>query len=240
MSSHTDLAAGVHDEAPVATAMRTILIAASDPSTRALYHAVLDQPAYTIVECDDGAEALGQAMCARPDLIVAESRLPRIDGVSLCSLLRTDPATRSTSIIVITAPENPSEAARAMVAGADRALTKPFTPDTLASAVRDVWERPATTPVQPEPSLAGSHGGSAEQAVTRRRARSRTFRREHTTKPPMRPPALHCPSCESLLVYEHSQTGGVNERSSEQWDYFRCLACGPYQYRHRTRKLRAF
>jgi hypothetical protein len=41
-----------------------------------------------------------------------------------------------------------------------------------------------------------------------------------------------------LLVYEHSQTGGVNERSSEQWDYLRCLDCGPYQYRQRTRKLR--
>jgi two-component system, chemotaxis family, chemotaxis protein CheY len=230
--------AGVQVAAPVPTPMRTILIAAGDPDTRALYHAVLDEPVYTIVECDDGAEALGQAICGRPDLIVAEARLARIDGVSLCSLLRTDPVTRSTSIIVITAPENPSEAVRAMIAGADRALAKPFTPDTLASAVRDVWERPATTPVEPAPPVAAATGGSAGQTVSRRRARSRTFRREHTTTPPATPPALHCPSCQSLLVYEHSQTGGVNERSSEQWDYFRCLACGPYQYRHRTRKLR--
>ena len=219
---------------------RTILIAAGDPDTRALYHAVLDEPVYTIVECDDGAEALGQAMCGRPDLIVAESRLARIDGVSLCSLLRTDPATRATAIILITTAQNPTEAARAMTAGADRALAKPFTPDTLAAAVRDVWERPATTPVQSEPPVADADGASAQPAVTPRRARSRTFRREHTTTPATMPPPLHCPSCQSLLVYEHSQTGGVNERSSEQWDYFRCLACGPYQYRHRTRKLRAF
>lgn len=219
--------------------MRTILIAAGDPDARALYHAVLDEPAYTIVECDDGAEALGQAMCAPPDLIVAESRLARIDGVSLCSLLRTDPATRSTSIILITPALNPTEATRAMVAGADRALAKPFTPDTLASAVRDVWERPVATPARPKPPIAGADGGSTAQPVTRR-ARSRTFRREHTTTPPTRPPALHCPSCQSLLVYEHSQTGGVNEQSSEQWDYLRCQSCGPYQYRHRTRKLRAF
>ena len=132
-----------------------------------------------------------------------------------------------------------------MVAGADRALAKPFTPDTLASAVRDVWQRPPAPSIQPKPPVtgadsgAGTDGGSAGRTVTRR-ARSRTFRREHTTTPPMAPPALHCPSCQSLLVYEHSQTGGVNERSSEQWDYFRCVACGPYQYRHRTRKLRAF
>jgi CheY-like chemotaxis protein len=213
--------------------MRTILIAAGDPETRGLYHAVLDEPVYTIVECDDGAEALGQAMCARPDIIVAEARLARIDGVSLCSLLRTDPATRKTAIIVITTAQNPMEAARAMIAGADRALAKPFTPDTLASAVREVWERPVSRPVPPEPIAV-----RAGDAAGPRRARSRTFRREHTTTPPMMPPALHCPSCQSLLVYEHSETGGVNERSFEQWDYFRCVACGPYQYRQRTRKLR--
>jgi len=239
MSSLADSTGRVHGAAPVLTPMRTILIAAADPDARALYHAVLDEPAYTIVECDDGAEALGQAMCAPPDLIVAESRLARIDGVSLCSLLRTDPATRSTSIIVITATENPSDAARAMIAGADRTLAKPFTPATLASAVRDVWERPAPTPVQSKPPIAGADRESTDRPSTRR-ARSRTFRREHTTTPPVMPPALHCPSCQSLLVYEHSQTGGVNEQSSEQWDYLRCLACGPYQYRHRTRKLRAF
>ena len=219
--------------------MRTILIAAGDPDTRALYHAVLDEPAYTIVECDDGAEALGQAMCAQPDLIVAESRLSRIDGVALCSLLRTDPATRATAIILITTAQNPTEAARAMIAGADRALAKPFTPDALASAVREVWEQSRSRPAEATPPVDVAAGESTDRPTTRR-ARSRTFRREHTTTPPRRPPALHCPSCQSQLVYDHSQTGGVNERSSEQWDYFRCLACGPYQYRHRTRKLRSF
>jgi len=238
MSSLADPVARVQAAALVTTPMRTILIAAGDPEARALYHAVLDEPAYTIVECDDGAEALGQAMCARPDIIVAESRLARIDGVSLCTLLRTDPATRETAIIVITAAQNATEAARAMIAGADRTLAKPFAPDTLASAVREVWERPVSRPVPPEPIAAVT--AEASGARRPRRARSRTFRREHTTTPPMMPPALHCPSCQSPLVYEHSQTGGVNERSSEQWDYFRCAACGPYQYRQRTRKLRPF
>jgi hypothetical protein len=41
------------------------------------------------------------------------------------------------------------------------------------------------------------------------------------------------------LVYRHSHTGGVNARSQEQWDYLQCSSCGPYQYRHRTRKLKA-
>ena len=141
MSSLADPVAGVQAAALVPAPMRTILIAAGDPETRALYHAVLDEPAYTIVECDDGAEALGQAMGGRPHIIVAESRLARIDGVSLCSLLRTDPATRETAIILITAAQNATEAARAMIAGADRALAKPFTPVALARAVRQILDR---------------------------------------------------------------------------------------------------
>jgi len=40
------------------------------------------------------------------------------------------------------------------------------------------------------------------------------------------------------LVYEYSQVGGVNVSAQEQWDYFRCRACGPFQFRHRTRKLK--
>ena len=222
---------------PIPSPTRMILIAAGDPDTRALYRAVLDSR-YAVVECDDGAEALGKAICDRPDLIITESRLSRIDGLSLCRLLRTDPATRSAPIILISNTETPGEDLRAKSAGADRTLAKPFTPETLALAVRDVWDQP-----RPNPGAAQWPAAVTEadppRAPLPRRARSRTVRREHTTTPPLTPPALHCPACQALLVYEHSQTGGVNERSLEQWDYFRCSSCGPYQYRQRTRKLRA-
>jgi hypothetical protein len=39
-------------------------------------------------------------------------------------------------------------------------------------------------------------------------------------------------------MYEHSHVGGVSQRHPEQWDYYRCSACGRFQYRQRTRKLR--
>jgi hypothetical protein len=49
-------------------------------------------------------------------------------------------------------------------------------------------------------------------------------------------PALLCPTCGLWLVYSLSVIGGLEPR--ERWDYFTCNACGPYRYRHRTRKLR--
>jgi hypothetical protein len=57
-----------------------------------------------------------------------------------------------------------------------------------------------------------------------------------TTNPDPGPLQLRCPACMRPLVYQKSIIGGV--RPIERWDYFECRACGPFQYRHRTRKLR--
>jgi hypothetical protein len=63
--------------------------------------------------------------------------------------------------------------------------------------------------------------------------------RVETDAPPAAPPSLVCPACDKPLVYARSHVGGVNARSSEQWDYFDCPSgCGTFQYRQRTRKLR--
>jgi hypothetical protein len=76
-------------------------------------------------------------------------------------------------------------------------------------------------------------------ANIRRVTLSRAHTRHDTTAPPMAPPTLVCPACDSQLRYLRSHVGGVSSRHSEQWDYFECLVgCGTFQYRQRTRKLR--
>jgi DNA-binding response OmpR family regulator len=67
------------------------------------------------------------------------------------------------------------------------------------------------------------------------------FRNLHTESATQRahPPELLCPLCNRWLTYEHSHIGGVNDRRTEQWDYYVCSAsCGTFQYRQRTHKLR--
>jgi hypothetical protein len=61
--------------------------------------------------------------------------------------------------------------------------------------------------------------------------------RRLTTSPDARPPHLLCPECAGALTYRHSYVGGINVHCAEQWDYYRC-ACGIFQYRHRTRRLK--
>jgi CheY-like chemotaxis protein len=183
---------------------RAVLIADGDRDTRARYRAAFDRAAYAVHESEDGAEALGKAICHRPDLVVTETRLRRIDGFSLCQLLRDDPTTRDMAIIVVSSSANEIEMARARNVGADAVLGKPCAPETLLDAVQHLQPRnPAA--VQP---------------------------------PVVAPPVLECPVCQSRLIYEQSHTGGVKS-APEQWDDFRCPRCGPYQYRRRTRKLKA-
>jgi hypothetical protein len=78
------------------------------------------------------------------------------------------------------------------------------------------------------------------ETVAQVRAQAHAARRQHATAtPPLRPPALVCPSCDRALAYQHSFTGGVGRGLIEQWDYFKCAGgCGTLQYRHRTRTLR--
>jgi CheY-like chemotaxis protein len=224
----------------------SVLIVDGDPDTRALYAAIFGPISRNVYEAEDGAEALGKAICHRPALIVMETYLRRIDGVALCQLLRSDPATRSASIIVLTSAASPGDHVRAIKAGANQVLVKPCTPEALIACAQQLCDVAAPPVQMSQPSQRLPRAPHAEvpaeataASAPRKRSRSRTFLRELTTTPPTLPPPLHCPTCDAMLIYGHSHIGGVNESIAEQWDYFRCERCGPYQYRHRTRKLRA-
>jgi CheY-like chemotaxis protein len=80
----------------------SMLIVDAQVDTRLLYRTVFEHHAVTLVEAEDGAEALGKAMSTRPDVILADTHLRRVDGYALCSLLRNDPLTRSTAIVIVT------------------------------------------------------------------------------------------------------------------------------------------
>jgi hypothetical protein len=130
-------------------------------------------------------------------------------------------------------------------AGANAVLVKPAMPDVVLREVgrwlfdaRDARQslpeatvETAATPCAPV--SAGTDGRSG-----RRTPSVKAHTRFVTTKPPLTPPTLMCPSCDRALAYEESYVGGVSQRHAEQWDYYDCSVCGTFQYRQRTRKLR--
>jgi CheY-like chemotaxis protein len=198
-----------------------VLVVDPDETTRARYRDALLAIGADVNEAEDGRDALVQAMSGGPGaIIIGETHLPFIDGHALCALLRRDPATERSQIIMVTA-NDPVQMARARSAGADAVLVTPFSLDSL------------TTEIQRPPA-------PRDRDASRPRALAHAHERFTTTAPPLPPPELQCPSCDSALVYEQSYIGGTNERSREQWDYYKCAgACGTFQYRQRTRRVRS-
>ncbi len=222
-----------------------ILVADPDQDHRTLYQEALRTAGYAVTEASDGRAALTEALTRPPALLLTELRLPLVDGLGLCEVLRRDPETRAIPILVVTAEAHEWELARIREAGANAVLVKPALPDVVVREVERWLSDPrgapesgpdATADTAARPSVTVRAGTGARSR--RRTASVKAHMRFVTTQPPLRPPTLMCPSCDRVLEYKESYVGGVSQRYAEQWDYYDCSECGTLQYRQRTRKLR--
>ena len=215
-----------------------VLVADPDPDVRVLYAASFTARHWDVVHAGDGRDALVKALTHTPSLVVTELRLPFIDGVKLCEILRSDRATSRVPIAVVTSETR--EADRAIEAGADVVLQKPSRVETLTVEFERLMSRTVEVrePATVLPARAKATVERADAVARRHIMLSRAHQRMTTTTPPCMPPKLTCPKCDTALIYDHSFVGGVSERHQEQWDYYTCSSCGTFQYRQRTRKLR--
>ena len=214
------------------------LVADPDPGSRALYEQALGRCDFEIVYASDGREALVKVLEEPVALLITEAELPLIDGYALCQLVRRDALIRTMPIMVVTTDVRQTAQRRALQAGADTVLVKPWTGDDLGAEarrlIRGEFGHPAAAEAAtPTPSLEGVPDGGKPRGI-----KSRSHRRYDTTEPPAAPPVLRCPACDRALSYGFSHIGGVSAREPEQWDYYTCPGpCGQFQYRQRTRKL---
>lgn len=116
--------------------MLTILVADDEPHIVSLVRATLEDDHIRIVEAADGEEALELARAERPEVILLDVHMPRLDGVEVCRRLRSDPLFERAKIIILTAAAQKADEARGRAAGADHYLTKPFSPIRLLSIVQ--------------------------------------------------------------------------------------------------------
>ncbi|HKB11010.1 MAG TPA: response regulator [Vicinamibacterales bacterium] len=222
-----------------ATSNLLALLADAHDDTRTLYGNALRSWAWRIAESADGRDALAKALSLQPQLIVTDTTLPGIGGVDLCRIVREDPITVATRVIV-TADGAPSEVERARASGADAVLLKPCLPEDLAVVLAELFDLSGKTAFKVRESareiadqVSRSRQMLAESEQALRRVRS--VAGEMILSPP--PSALCCPRCMGPLRYLRSFTGGVVQ--VERWDYFECFAgCGDFQFRLRTRKLK--
>lgn len=112
-----------------------VLVVEDDPSISALLTKALQNNGYTVVHAGDGEAALVLCVEERPDVILLDVNLPKLDGFSVAKRLKGVPSLKGIPIIFLTAKDRPADMIQGIQAGAKHYLTKPFKIEDLLSKV---------------------------------------------------------------------------------------------------------
>ncbi len=119
----------------------TILVVDDDPDIARFVEVNLRSAGYEVSVASDGEEALDSARDIRPDLVLLDVMMPRIDGFEVAQRLRRNPQTANTSIIMLTAKALSTDKVLGLTAGADDYIIKPFDPIELLARVKGTLRR---------------------------------------------------------------------------------------------------
>lgn len=119
--------------------MPRLLIADDQDPIRQMVRITLATQGWEIVEATNGAQALQLARSERPDLALLDVDMGTgPTGFDVCRAIKTDDTTMHMPVVLLTAFDNESDRAKGFAAGADRYLTKPFSPLALIDTIRAI------------------------------------------------------------------------------------------------------
>ncbi|MCM8780667.1 MAG: response regulator [Candidatus Omnitrophica bacterium] len=118
-----------------------ILIVDDDPDIRDVLRLTLSEENYTILEAQDGEEALKIIKTKSPDLVLLDYKLPKIDGREVLHRVRKDILLRHLPIIMVTGKGDVDDKVDGIEAGADDYIVKPFEPKELLARIRMILRR---------------------------------------------------------------------------------------------------
>ena len=119
----------------------TVLVVDDDPDIARFVEVNLRSAGYDVAVAADGEQALEKAHELRPDLVLLDVMMPRIDGFEVAQRLRKNPQTSSTSIIMLTAKALSADKVTGLQSGADDYIIKPFDPIELLARVKGTLRR---------------------------------------------------------------------------------------------------
>jgi two-component system response regulator MprA len=122
-----------------------ILVVDDDRAVRESLRRSLTFNGYTVLTAGDGVEALEKINSDRPEAVVLDVMMPRLDGLEVCRRLRS--TGDDLPILVLTARDSVSERVAGLDAGADDYLPKPFALEELLARLRALMRRAAAEPL---------------------------------------------------------------------------------------------
>ncbi len=119
--------------------MKKVLVIDDNPTiVELIKYAVNLHGAYHVVVAYDGVQGLERVYEERPDCVIIDVKMPRMDGYQLVRCLRGDPRTMDTPMIILSAMTREEDQMTGMLSGVDEYLTKPFKPSALNAAIERV------------------------------------------------------------------------------------------------------
>ena len=121
-----------------------ILLVDDEPDLVQLVSVRLKNAGYEVTVAYDGHQALDQAKLSKPDLIILDLMLPKLDGYKVCRSLKLDEKTKGIPILIFTARAQAEDIKLATECGADAYLTKPFEAQILLDKLKELQSRAQT------------------------------------------------------------------------------------------------
>ncbi len=98
----------------------------------------LEASGYEVLTAADGQQALDKARAQKPDLIILDLMLPRVDGYKVCRMLKFDEKYKHIPVIIFSARAQEADKKLAQEVGAEAYITKPFEPQALLAKIEEL------------------------------------------------------------------------------------------------------
>lgn len=121
-----------------------VLVVDDSNTIRRSAEVFLKQAGCEVIVAEDGFAALGKVLEHSPHIVFVDVMMPRLDGYKTCTLIKRNPKFAAMPVVMLTSKDGMFDRARGRLAGCDDYLTKPFTKESLLSAVAAQLQRPET------------------------------------------------------------------------------------------------
>lgn len=115
--------------------MKKVLVVDDEVFIRRMIEVRLRIAGITVIEAENGVDAVEKAISERPDLIIMDVMMPKMDGFQACEAIRSNTEISGTPILILTARGQQIDLEKAMALGILEYITKPFSPKELAEKV---------------------------------------------------------------------------------------------------------
>jgi two-component system, OmpR family, alkaline phosphatase synthesis response regulator PhoP len=113
------------------------LIVDDEPNVRRLLHTILSKT-FEVIEAEDGRQAIEMANTQKPDIVLMDMMMPKMDGLTACHMIKNDPATKSIPVIMVTAIGFELNIKLSQQMGASGYVTKPFSSEEILNKIAQV------------------------------------------------------------------------------------------------------